>query len=142
MVFCKNKESAKVYATVIEQSQTFAFPHMEQHIEGEIGAEGWEAIRRAVEYMAAAGVRDILVRSDRNTMGAGRKEDIKDIWDIASWWGVLSDDLGWVTEFDKDDGGRWEDLSSSSGIRLRAGLSQVIEMTEEEWQEYRRRKVW
>ena len=64
------------------------------------------AIRRAVEYMAAAGVRDILVRSDRNTMGAGRKEDMKAIWDIASWWGVLSDDLGGVTEFDEDDGGR------------------------------------
>ena len=87
-------------------------------------------------------MRDILVRSDRNTMGAGRKGGMKDIWDIASWWGVLSDDLEGVTEFDKDDGGRWEDLSSSSGIRLRTGLSQVIEMTEEEWQEYRRRKVW
>ena len=87
-------------------------------------------------------MRDILVRCDRNTMAAGRKKDMKDIWDIASWWGVLSDDLGGVTELDKDDGGQWEDLSSSSGIRLRAGLSQVIEMTEEEWQEYRRRKVW
>ena len=39
-------------------------------------------------------------------MGAGRKEDMKAIWDIASWWGVLSDDLGGVTEFDEDDGGR------------------------------------
>ena len=37
----------------------------------------------AAECMSTAGVKFIGVSSDRKTMDAGRKEDMKAIWDIA-----------------------------------------------------------
>ena len=61
---------------------------------------------------------------------------MKAIWDIASFWRVRSEMAG--LPFNKNDEarweGRWEDLSGER-VMLRAGLSQVIEMSEEEWQE-------
>ena len=41
-------------------------------IEGEIGEEGWSAIRRAVEHLSEAGVSQIGVRTRRTAMRAVR----------------------------------------------------------------------
>ena len=129
LVFCKNKESAEMYATLIERTETFVFPHVYQSIKGEIGAEGWGAMRRAAEYMSAAGVRFIQVSTDREAMGTGRKEDLKAIWDIASFWGVQFEKRR--VDFNKEDGAQWEGRWIEplwERVRLRAGLSQVIEI--------------
>ena len=60
---------------------------MHQRIEGDIGTERWAAMLRAAEFMSTAGVKFIKVSSDRKTMGTGMKA----IWDIASFWWVLSE---------------------------------------------------
>ena len=69
--------------------------------------------------------------------GTGRREAI---WEIASYWGVLMEYS--YLDFDKEDEARWEgEWVDEERMKLRAGLTQVIEMTEEEWEEEVREEV-
>ena len=69
-------------------------------------------------------------------MAAGRKQDMKAIWDVVYIWEVSAQEENghdreflnfYKAEVGKQKG--WE------GTRLRAGLLQIIEMSTEEWLE-------
>ena len=128
-ICCKNKELSEAWASLLEHTGQLVVPRVLQSIEGEIGEEGWSAIRRAVEHLSEAGVGQISVRTRRTAMRAARRDDLKAIWEIACFWAVSSemgDQADVVFKEDKDGDGE------------PALMSQIIEMTEEEWAEERR----
>ena len=133
-LYCENKETAEAIATLVEQSETVMQDVDSSYILilGEIQAEGWAAIRRAVEHLSAAFGKDVRLDSERGSMIAGGKEDLKAIWDNVGSWRVQSDDEeDQFLYFDKDmEGGGWEGVDGQ-----RRGLEAVIDMTEEEWLE-------
>ena len=78
MMACDNRESAEAIANVANAIQ--AKPSYVIDIEGEIGAKGWEAIRRVGEHLmdvtAAQDPPEIWMdRIDRKAIVAGAKED-------------------------------------------------------------------
>ena len=86
-VSLNSKEAAEAWASLVEHSQvTVGNPMLGIHVKEEIGAEGWAAIRRAVEYLGLA-CRCTLV-SERAATGAGRKEDMMAIWEVIANWSV------------------------------------------------------
>ena len=102
---------------------------LQSNEEGEIGEEGWSAIRRAVKRLSEAWVGQISVRTRRTAMRAARRDDLKAIWEIAFFW-VVSSEMG-----DQADVVFKEDKDGDGEPAL---MSQIIEMTEEEWAEERR----
>ena len=92
-VTCNTKEAAEAWVSLLERSQTVvSFGPWEAivvSIEGELGPEGWAVIRRGVQRLTATGVY-IKVRSTRKYMAAGRKQDMKAIWDIVYLWEVYA----------------------------------------------------
>ena len=74
-------------ASLVEQSQTtVGGPHvLGIHVKEEIGAEGWTAIWRAVEYLGR--FRCTLV-SERAATVSGRKKDMMAIWEVIGNWSV------------------------------------------------------
>ena len=128
-ICCKNKELSEAWASLLEHTEQLVVPRVLQCIEGEIGVEGWSAIRRAVEHMSEAGVGQIGVRTRRTAMRAARRDDLKAIWEIAFFW-VVSSEMG-----DQADVVFKEDKDGDGEPAL---MSQIIEMTEEEWAEERR----
>ena len=103
---------------------------MDIDIEEEIGAEGWAAIRRAVGRLSAAFGRKIFLVSARTVMMAGRREDLKAIWDNVSKWEV--EGYGGTFRFSKELDGEegWWQKNGNPNLR---GLESFIDMTKEEW---------
>ena len=133
---CYNKETAEAIATLVERSETVMQdvedPVIFIYIEKEIKAEGWSAIRRAVELLSATFGKEIWLEAVRKSIVAGTREDLRAIWDNVFHWSVQSDDRDdQFLEFAKDnERGGWEGVEGE-----RRGLEAVIDMTEEEWLE-------
>jgi len=145
-VVCDNKESAEALATLVEHSSEEAL-----HLQGlpalisvdGVGAEGWAAIRRAVECLAKVRPWNIAVRCKREAMIGGRKEDLKAIWFAIQYWMVHPRDEGYLG-FDKEivgDVGGWEGFEGmglgTQGQKRghRKGLDAIMDMTEEDLME-------
>ena len=133
---CNSKESAHAIATLVEHSQ--AVTAVEICIEGHIGREGWSSIRRAVQALSESFGQEISLESVQRSMRAGKREDLKTIWENVFKWEVN----GWwedqdgieVFTFSKADGdvGWW---NAADGQRR--GLEAFIDMTEEEfWDDF------
>ena len=95
---CNSKESAQAIATLVERSQEVA-KGPKIRIEGDIEREGWAAIRRAVKHLSQSfGQEDVSLTSDYTLMGAGKREDLKAIWEnvfaweVEGWWEKWGDD--------------------------------------------------
>ena len=133
---CENKETAEAIARLVERSQTVsngADNLFWIFIEGDLGIEGWSAIRRAVELLVVAHGKEIFLDSTRKSMISGRRDDLKAIWDtVFNWLVVDSDDGEKYVEFNNTygEGGGWEGVEGE-----RRGLEAVIEMTDKEWLE-------
>ena len=143
---CHNKQSAEVIAALVERSQTM-LQHPRRLVQGdwevgtiqcpkiyivdEIGAEGWAAIRRAVEHLLAASGKVATLDSERKAMIAGRREDLKAIWNIVPYWVVRSESESPPLGFPRFrfDGAEWV------GWAKWERLQTVIDMTDEEWLE-------
>ena len=149
VLVCDSQESAKTIVTLVEQCQevteenpvkiSMGWGLVEVEDEDgdlvdlpagteEIGTEGWVTILRAVKHLAEKFGKEVFLASDTKTMGAGRREDLKAIWDQVSQWEV--EGYGGTFRFSKEaDGedGWWE----VGGNRL--GLEAFIGMTKEEW---------
>ena len=100
----------------------------------DIGPEGWAAVRRGVECLAAVRPRKITVVCRREFLKGSRKEDMKAIWFAIQEWMVKSGDEV-VLRFDKEivgDLGGWVGFEGLKGGQ-RKGLDAVIDMTEEEF---------
>ena len=135
-VGCNNKEGAEDFATLVEHCQEEALHGWSEPliVVHDIGPEGWAAIRRGVECLAAVRPRKITVGCEREDLKAGRKEDMKAIWFAIQEWMVYSGDEG-VLRFDKEivgDLGGWVGFEGLKGGQ-RKGLDAVIDMTEEEF---------
>ena len=79
-VACDNKECAEAFATLVEHSSEEAlqgWPTALISATDGVGAEGWAAIRRAVECLAKVRPWAIVVRCQREAMIGGRKDDLK-----------------------------------------------------------------
>ena len=130
---CHNKESAEAIATLVERSQTVnsdGVNHSFLFIEDQIEAEGWSAIRRAVELLSGAFGKEIYMTSTRK-LREGRKCDLKAIWDNVRNWDLNGDDGDRFLEFWGSGGGvGWKGEEGQ-----RRGIEDVIDMTEEEWLE-------
>ena len=140
-VTCSNRESAESLANLVEQTQTVMLPPLTwQDAAGchylsieEVGTEGWAAVRRAVERLANTLGRRLLVNSQRQGMAAGRREDLRAIWDAIPFWMVMveADPIDFELRFYKDEDGEkggWEGVEGG-----RRGLNAVIDMSEEEF---------
>ena len=98
-----------------------------------IGADGWAAILRIVQRLS--GVHRTAVLSEMKTVGEGRREDIEAIWQAAYSW-KLGNSHGGIELIKTEDGrpgcrnqfGAWQ--------RTWAGINQIIDMSEQEWQEF------
>ena len=113
---CNSKASAESFATLVKQSQTVNpgfFILDSAHwilIKGEIRIEGWVAIRISVEHILATLGRRISVKSEWKVMAAGRREDMRAIWDKVWRWDVTSDFrllFVFTKNYDGEKGG-WE----------------------------------
>jgi len=132
---CTSREDAEAIASLAMSIQAV---HVTICVWGsEIGEEGWAAIRRGVEQLAdpPAVQRPVFLKSEREAMAGGRREDLKAIFlsDGISSWTVFGDNENFDVpnlEFTKEEDGGvgWE------------GLEAVINMTEEEWVEKARRE--
>ena len=91
-VVCSTKESADAWVAILLGTQEMVVNGVgiEIHIVEEVGAEGWAAIRRGVEHIAAHSEARICLTSERKSMAAGRKGDMKAIWGSISSWVVIS----------------------------------------------------
>ena len=131
-VVCSTKESAEAWVAILLGTQEVVHGvGIEIHIVAKVGAEGWAAIRRGVEHIAAHSAAKICLRSERKSMAAGRKEDMKAIWESISTWVVISEE-GYL-DFEKlRNQSGWEGPENSRRGQ-RPGLEAVIKMGEEEW---------
>ena len=104
----------------------------------EIGAEGWVALRRAVERLQGGRPR-ISLHCDRELMATGRVDDLRAIWNAIGEWNVYSgpDDDGPLcfAKWYLDEELGWEGGFEDVGGVDRKGLNAVVDMSEEEWQE-------
>ena len=127
-----SEKSVEAWAALIERSENIPNNELDIYVEEEIGTGGWATILRELERLSGTGGMQISVISDRRAMTAGRKEDMRAIWKLAEYWIVKSGDG--VACFDKgNDGERagWE--GSWDGVKWKAGLGKIIEMTDIEW---------
>ena len=130
---------AEAWATLVEKSNAFSTPiiGMEFHcvnvVEG-IGADGWTAVRRVVEGISTLSVINICTVSQRKAMSAGRGEDIEAIWKVAFGFCVFSDE-GSIELFKTEEGmpGWWK--YGGQHHRSWTGMDQIIDVSEQEWQE-------
>ena len=76
---CENRETAEAIENVARLNHASDYSHIK--IVGQIGADGWAAIRRAVEHLAGppSSVQRIRLSSLQRAMGAGTEEDLKAI---------------------------------------------------------------
>ena len=135
-VTCSNREIAESLATLVEQTQIVMIPSWAwgRHwlVVKEVGIEGWAAVRRAVGRLSNTLGRRVHVSSQRQVMAAGRREDLRAIWDAISVWTVEaeSDRIDSVLRFTKDEDGEkggWEGVDGG-----RRGINAVIDMTEDD----------
>ena len=152
---CESKESAEAIATLVEQclavteenplricmgwglveevdEETGEVVDLPMSTE-EIGTEGWATILRAVKHLAPMADyfgTEIALLSDTKTMGTGRREDLKAIWDNVSKWEV--EGYGGTFRFSKELDGEegWWQKNGNPNLR---GLESFIDMTKEEW---------
>ena len=134
-----NNNRAEAWATLVEKSNAFSTPIMGRHfhnvnIAKGIGADGWAAVRRVVERLSTLSVIDIYLVSERKSMGSGRREDIEAIWNAAFSFCVFSDE-GSIELFKTEEGtpGWWK--YGEQHHRSWTGMDQIIDMSEQEWQE-------
>ena len=104
-VCCNNKKSAKSWAVLVNETNNILDPEcdctgvykwwvywqMSVTIKGDIGAEGWAAVRSIAERISAAGVTNIFVDSGRIEMAQGSRGDMEAIWKVAALWTVDRD---------------------------------------------------
>ena len=133
-VGCNNKEGAEDFATLVEHCQEEALQGWFDFGVFNIGPEGWTAVRRGVERLAAARPRKITVSCGREALKGGRKEDMKATWFAIQEWAVVQAPVSdseflW---FDKEIVG---DVGGWVGFGQRKGLGAVIDMSEEEFME-------
>ena len=86
---CSSEKSAKAVFTLVEKSQAMLTNETRESwifIHGEIGTEGWAAIRRAAELLSGKFQLEVKLDSHRKAMACGRREDLKAIWYTASQW--------------------------------------------------------
>ena len=86
---CSSEKSAKAVFTLVEKSQAMLKNETSESwifIHGEIGTEGWAAIRRAAETLSGKFQLEVILDSYRKTLACGKREDLKAIWYIASQW--------------------------------------------------------
>ena len=104
-------------------------------IEGDIEREGWAAIRRAVKHLSQSLGQEVSLRSDYTHMHAGKREDLKAVWENVFEWEVEGGKEKWGDDglfyFCKAFGslGWWNETDGQQ----RRGLEAFIDMTEDEW---------
>ena len=110
---CNNRNSAKSWAVLVNQTNTILDPECDctgaykwwmtwqvfVTVIGQLGAEGWAAVRSVVERISSAGVTNIFVDSGKTEMGQGSREDMEAIWKVISLWTVHCDEIS--TQFDR-----------------------------------------
>ena len=136
-VRCNSKKSAEALATLAEKTQAW-WGLGDIHVDNVIGAEGWTSIRKALELLSRKRQIYVQMFSERHTMTAGKKEDMKAIWDVIQDWEVKSDEgsVSYKMSFSNVEGRTdrgWEDWEGVYG--LRKGLGSIIQMSHEEWLE-------
>ena len=81
-VECCTKESVEAFCTLVNHCQSWTLSRLE--IDGELGPDGWEALRKALcsrRFAQPVGFLDAPIRA----MIEGRREDLKAIWESVSW---------------------------------------------------------
>ena len=150
-VKCDSMESVDAFATLVEHCQekgqwvwrSSGYQEPSIYLKGEVGgAAGWATIRRAVERLPDPR-KNIALRCQRESLMAGRREDLKAIWSVVKDWSVDSGNQGPLC-FDKDylgeemgwegfEGDSWPIISRRGGHRK--GLDAMLDMNEKEWME-------
>ena len=127
---CNSKESVQAYDTLVEQSQAMTERVKHISIKGEIGREGWSAVRKAVKHLLENFGHRVYLTSDTKFMGAGKREDLKAIWENIFEWTVEGyGDLVFFNKKFHGEDGWWNGAGGQ-----RRGLEAFINLTEEEWQ--------
>ena len=112
-VYCNNKNSAKSWAVLVNQTNIILDPEcdctgtykwwmtwqMSVTVTGQVEAEGWAAVRSIAERISTAGVTNIFVDSGRTEMAQGSREDMEAIWKVSALWTVHCDEIS--THFDR-----------------------------------------
>ena len=102
-VTCLTQESAEAFWTLVDHCQRWSV--LQLNVEGEVGPDGWEALRKAVCSPGAVHQCDyhtcVLKPCDsvpRQSVAAplrymieGRREDLRPIWETISSWTILRD---------------------------------------------------
>ena len=135
-VTCNSKKSAQALAILAEKTRAWGLGDI--HVDKVIGAEGWTSIRKALELLSRKRQLYVKMVSERYAMTAGKKEDMKAIWDLIRVWDVKSDEgsVSYKMSFSNVEGRTdrgWEDWDGVYGSRK--GLGSIVQMSHEEWLE-------
>ena len=110
---CYTQESAEAFFTLVNHCQSWTVEELA--VEGEVGPDGWEALRKAVcSPGAAQPLHNVVARL--RYMIEGRREDLRAIWEtLSSHWIIYTD---WGTEVLYKRGADGEDYNKTGWRRL------------------------
>ena len=127
-VWCYSNESAEAVCALVNHCQILTACHL--IVFGDVGREGWRALRKAVSSPAAGyhPLPLLSVTAPPRVMVEGRKEDLRDIWEVvASHWIIEQHTGGGFEILAKDDP---EDVDYNLGRWRR--LERLMDMEKEE----------
>ena len=91
-VACYTRESTEALFTLVGRCKSWEMRHLE--VGGEVGLDGWNALRRAVCSPGAVHPLD-SVRAPLRSMVEGRKEDLRAIWEVlGDVWSIQDTEHG------------------------------------------------
>ena len=115
--FCTDMAEAKALQTLAENCETMRLRHL--RIFGEIGAEGWSALAKALRLHP--GCHLFFVEVPKRLMVQGRREDLRNIWDCL----FKNPSAQWRLE-DRPDATQW-DTEQKNKIKEWRRLEEILD---------------
>ena len=133
-IWCNNTQQAKNLLTIVKKSEEASF--VADICVGDIKKQGWAALGKMAELHEKGDVwRTFNLVSKRDDMLTADRDDLRKIWD-AMHGGELSSN-SWRVKREFNHLVDFEEFRKSSGNREWGRLVKVLDMSEEEWNEYK-----
>ena len=126
-VRCFTQEDAEAFFSLVDHCQSWTVHHLE--VRGEVGSDGWGALRKAV---CSPGAALHVVHASIRVMIEGRREDLRAIWETLSSHWTINYTGGDFEEVLVKEGPGEEDNNKTGWGRLEGLMDREKEDKEEE----------
>ena len=134
-IWCENMTQAKALLTIVKNSEEVDF-EVTMYI-GDIKKQGWADLGKVADLHGKIDWRTFTLVSKRDHMLEADRADLKKIWD-AMWGDAFHGNTWTVTRGDRFDyWGNDEEFAKCGHNKEWRRLERVLDMTKEEWEEYR-----